>query len=462
MTSIICSVRGCHNNWRKRRASLQQMCFEHGKTRAECCGATFNLYPPPSTDEARRMWLKALNLKKPPKKPYICSFHFVDGRPSAQHPYPEKWLGYVPPAKKARRMLVRLQETPSTSFASHETDAMTDVMSDEMTDGMSHRDASTQWIMEHHNYAADPLHCPHLHDQATQCPEQHQVHTELLRNDRLSLLYTGLSLDAFQALADELTAGCSISQLHPKDKLLMTLMKLRLNLLQDDLAERFRVSQSVVSRVISQWLDLMEEKMRCCVPWLPRETIQATMPQCFKEHYPSTTCIIDCSETPLQKAHNLDSRGESYSHYYGQNTIKFLIAIAPCGLIMFISPAYGGRCSDKFITANSGFLEYLRPGDEVMADRGFVIQDLLFERKVKLVLPAFTRRGLPLSEEDTTNTRRIANVRVHVERVIRRLKNYRIVSQTVPINLAPKFDKILRVCAGLCNLRGDIIQEDEE
>ena len=77
-----------------------------------------------------------------------------------------------------------------------------------------------------------------------------------------------------------------------------------------------------------------------------------------------------------------------------------------------------------------------------MADRGVVIQDLLFERKVKLVLPAFTRRGLPLSEEDTTNTRRIANVRVHVERVIRRLKNYRTVSQTVPINPAPKFDKI--------------------
>ena len=90
-------------------------------------------------------------------------------------------------------------------------------------------------------------------------------------NDRLCLLYTGLSLDAFQSLTDELTTGCSISQLHPKDKLLMTLMKLRLNLLQDDIAERFRVSQSVVSRVISQWLDLMEEKMRCCVPWLPRE-----------------------------------------------------------------------------------------------------------------------------------------------------------------------------------------------
>ncbi|CAM4569343.1 unnamed protein product [Leuciscus chuanchicus] len=77
-----------------------------------------------------------------------------------------------------------------------------------------------------------------------------------------------------------------------------------------------------------------------------------------------TTRVINCSETPLQKPRNLDSRG-----------------------------------------------------DEVMADRGFTITDLLYERKVKLVLPAFTKRGMQLSEEDTTNTRRIANVRVHVEQV---------------------------------------------
>ena len=186
---------------------------------------------------------------------------------------------------------------PSTSSAIQETDGL--------IDGMTHRDASTQGkytFMEDHIYAvSDSLHCPLLHDQATQCPEQQLVQTELLRNDRLCLLYTGLSVDAFEALSDDLKEGCSISQLHPKDQLLMTLMELRLNLLQADTAERFRVSQSVVSRIISQWLDFMEEKMRCYVPWLTRETIQATMPQSFKEHYPLTTCVINCSETPLQK-----------------------------------------------------------------------------------------------------------------------------------------------------------------
>ena len=97
---------------------------------------------------------------------------------------------------------------PSTSSAIQETD------------GMTHRDASTQGkyaFMEDQIYdAGDSLHCPLLHDQATQCPEQDLVHTELLRNDRLCLLYTGLSVDAFEALSDDLKEGCSISQLHPR------------------------------------------------------------------------------------------------------------------------------------------------------------------------------------------------------------------------------------------------------
>ncbi len=177
-------------------------------------------------------------------------------------------------------------------------------------------------------------------------------------------------------------------------------MKLRLNL-QGNLVERLRVSQTVVSRVILCWLDLMEESMRCYLLWLPRKTNNGSVFQ--------RESVIDCSETSFQKPQN--------SHYYGQNTIKYLVSIAPCGLIMFISPAYAGRRSNKFITANSGFLEYLRLGDEVMADRGFTFKGPLNERKVML-LPAFTKRDMQLSEEDTTNTRRMANVWVHAEQVI--------------------------------------------
>ncbi len=46
-------------------------------------------------------------------------------------------------------------------------------------------------------------------------------------------------------------------------------------------------------------------------------------------------------KSEVQRPRNLDSRSESYSHYYACNSIRYLVAIAPCGLVMFISAAYG-------------------------------------------------------------------------------------------------------------------------
>ncbi|KAK7929861.1 hypothetical protein WMY93_006256 [Mugilogobius chulae] len=235
----------------------------------------------------------------------------------------------------------------------------------------------------------------------TQVSEPPELYKRLLRSDHLSLLYTGLPRRAFWNLSNQLTLDYKNNfQLNARDQVLMTLMKLRLNLLQDDLAERFRVSQSQVSKITSAWYDIMEEKMRCHIPWLPRETIQATLPKCFKEHYPTATCVIDCCDAPLQKPYTFGLRG--------LHTIRYLVALAPSGMIMFVSAAYGGKNSekhitknsDKYITINSGILDLLRPEDVVMVDKGFLISDLLIEQGVQVILPDFTKKWTQQSEEE--------------------------------------------------------------
>ena len=126
---------------------------------------------------------------------------------------------------------------------------------------------------------------------------------------------------------------------------------------------------------------------------------------------------------------------------------------------MFVSRSYGGRASDKFIVNDCGFLDYIRPGDEIMADRGFTIEEELFQKRAKLNIPAFTKGQKQLMDNDVTDTRRIANVRIHVERAIRRLKVFKILGGTVPVASLRNFDKILVVCSALVNLRPDLIRD---
>ena len=63
-------------------------------------------------------------------------------------------------------------------------------------------------------------------------------------------------------------------------------------------------------------------------------------------------------------------------------------------------------------------LEYLTPGDVFLADRGFNIQESTGFFCATVKIPAFTQGKKQLSGIEVEQTRRIANVRIHVERVI--------------------------------------------
>lgn len=176
-------------------------------------------------------------------------------------------------------------------------------------------------------------------------------------------------------------------------------------------------------------------------------------------------CALLTASRCLSNAHSFEPRTSSFSNYKRHNTIKILIAVAPTGSITFISKAWGGRVSDKVITQECGFLDKILPGDVVLADRGFNVQDELAIRQAKLKLPLFTRGKKQLSQQEVEMSRQLARVRIHVERVIGQLrKKYKILQHTLPITLIkqpkdpiPTIDHILVVTAALTNLSPSVV-----
>ena len=93
-----------------------------------------------------------------------------------------------------------------------------------------------------------------------------------------------------------------------------------------------------------------------------------------------------------------------------------------------------------------GLLGELKPGHEVMTDRGFTVEEDLAEKNLKPNIPSFlgTKRA-QLTAGEVTATRRIAEARVHVERAIERLKEFEILCGEVELASLHILEQVFQV-----------------
>ncbi|XP_063049447.1 uncharacterized protein LOC134443784 [Engraulis encrasicolus] len=301
---------------------------------------------------------------------------------------------------------------------------------------------------------------------------QRRMDEHSLKDDDVRVkYYTGLAdAEVFMALLATLLPFITRSSrvLSPFQMLMLTLMRLRLNLPLQHLAYIFSVDRTTISRIFNHMIGVMDSTITKLIYWPTRDALHTTMPHQFVEAFGNRVAVIlDCFEIFIEKPSNLNAQCQAFSHYKHNATMKYLIGITPNGHISFISKGWGGRVSDKHVTENCGILQKLLPRDVVLADRGFDIEESVGLMCAEVKIPAFTRGHCQLEARDVENTRKIAHLRIHVERVIGTVRNkYTILSAKVPINMVLPcegeektfLDKIVSVCCTLTIRSRSVVQ----
>ncbi|XP_034250714.1 uncharacterized protein LOC117651080 [Thrips palmi] len=288
---------------------------------------------------------------------------------------------------------------------------------------------------------------------------------DLLQTDVQCKSFLGVDLRMLNSLAGMCQRFKPVSHnsaMTMKERVAMVLCKLYLNISFECLAILFGVSRQVCSHTFSPTVQLMHCLMDVLIRWPSKEETLKNMPACFKK-FKDTRVVLDCTEIPVDSPQCLQCRIRMYSHYKGRLTIKLLLGVSPSGLIIYRSKCYGGKASDQKIFAEGTLIteNILEPfSDAVMVDKGFKIDKVVEERNIKMHRPPFVRKKMPLTEQAANFNVAVAVARVHVERVIQRMKLFRILSDKIPWYVVPDIDAIFTVVCALVNVSSPVLAKE--
>ena len=252
-------------------------------------------------------------------------------------------------------------------------------------------------------------------------------------------------------------AGWRVECISLEDQIFIVLMKLRQNYTNLHLAQLFSCSVGTISNIVTTFVNVLHsllfDDLMATIPTRSKNALCS--PSSFAQF---STCriIIDCTDIEVSTPSLMSHQSATYSTYRGMNSFKVLIGVAPNAVITFVSNLYPGSTSDKEIVRNSGLLNQMQIGDLFLADKGFLIQDIV-PKGVYVNIPPFLEHG-KFTESEVKATKKIATCRIHVERANARLKDFKILT-FVPPYLRSCAEKLIQLCAVLVNLQFPLIKE---
>lgn len=245
--------------------------------------------------------------------------------------------------------------------------------------------------------------------------------------------------------------------LQPAQQMLLTLIRLKNNNAVFQLSHMFGVSEGTISEIFTTWVNMLYHVLKRLFHLPPKHKVMEKSAPCYGA-WKNLVIVIDCTEIFIESPSNLQANKEVYSNYKQHDTAKFLVGTSPNMCVIFVSQAWGGRASDKTITlASQDLIDWLSPGDMVMSDKGFLVGQELAKRKVKLLMPPF--KGSDRSQFTNAEIEHSGNVskaRVHVERLIGRIKTFEILQGIMKITMLDMLGAIFSVCSYLVNFQATI------
>ncbi|KAK3918009.1 Kinesin-like protein KIN-14C [Frankliniella fusca] len=170
----------------------------------------------------------------------------------------------------------------------------------------------------------------------------------------------------------------NVTSISRENQLLLTLMRLKLGLKRQTLANWFNCSTQTVTNIVNTWLDALHvvlfQGFMKEIPSLRK--VQKCLPECFKP-FPNCRIVLDCTEVETAVPKSMRHHNLTYSQYKHRTTHKGLVGIALNGTVVFASKLYPGSTSDKSVVDDSKICELFNAGESIMVDKGFLITDFL-------------------------------------------------------------------------------------
>uniref|UniRef100_A0A8C6T736 THAP-type domain-containing protein n=1 Tax=Neogobius melanostomus TaxID=47308 RepID=A0A8C6T736_9GOBI len=344
----------------------------------------------------------------------VCSRHFTNDlirttakgkRILAASAVPSlfEWNGYTNSKTRAGVWERRTRPTPSSP------DPVAEESEEEIVEAMVPMPID-------HDYGASPTVCVDREQY-----EKLQDEIEILRRQVQTLhLQSSFGLQRFKLL--------------PIDELFLFLSYLSTGCTQRELGHRFNIHRATVSRIIVTWANFLYSLLGSVCTWMSPAAVKASLPQDFHGSYSDTHVVLDCTELRCQTPSSLllQSHGGNVPH----------------GALTFVSALFEGSMSDREVFRQSGITSLLTPDMAIMVDKGFLVDNLV---PGTVHRPAFLSKRTQMLEVDVLKTQSIARLRVHVERMIRRVKENKLFDSIIPLSISGSINQIFTVACLLTN-----------